>query len=54
MKFALAIVAYLIIGIVLGLGILEAVKGSYWILIAGFLAYVITFGKVGCLPKKSH
>ena len=54
MKFALGIVAYLVIGLVLGAGILQAVKGHPVLLIAGFLAYVVAFGKIGCLPKKSH
>jgi len=55
MKFLLAILAYLLIGLVLGWGILLAVHGNPWLLIAGFLAYVVAFGKLGCLPtKKSH
>ena len=54
MKLLLAIVAYLVIGLVLGVGILLAVKGSYWLLIISFLAYVVAFGKLGCLPGKSH
>ncbi len=54
MKFLLAIVAYLIIAGVLGWGILLAVKGSPWLLVFGFIAYVVAFGKIGCLPKKSH
>ncbi len=54
MKFALGIVAYLVIGLVLGLGMLQAVKGQPWLLIIGFLAYAIAFAKIGCLPKKSH
>jgi hypothetical protein len=54
MKFLLAIVAYLVIGLVLGWGILLAVKGAPWLLIVGFLAYVLAFAKVGCLPSKSH
>ena len=55
MKFLWAIVAYLAIGMVLGWGILLAVKGNPWLLIVGFLAYVIAFGKLGCLPgKKAH
>src|SRR5262245_66149190 len=53
MKFMLTILAYLIIGLVLGWGILAAVNGNFWILAVGFLAYVLTFGK-SCLPKKSH
>ena len=54
MKLLWAIIAYLIIGIVLGWGILAGMKGNWWILAIGFLAYVIVFGRVGCLPKKSH
>ena len=54
MKFLLAIVAYLLIGFVLGWGILLAVRGNVWLLIGGFVAYVIAFSKLGCLPKKSH
>jgi len=54
MKFFLAIVAYLVIGLVLGWGILLAVKGSFWLLVVGFIAYVVAFGRIGCLPKKSH
>ena len=54
MKFLMAIVAYLVIGVVLGWGILLAVKGEPWLLIVGFLAYAVAFAKLGCLPKKSH
>jgi hypothetical protein len=54
MKFLFAVLAYLVIGIVLGWGILLAVKGSFWLLAISFLAYVIAFGRIGCLPKKSH
>jgi hypothetical protein len=49
MKLPLAILVYLLIGFVLGLGILLAVKGSFWLLIAGFLAYVVAFARIGCL-----
>jgi hypothetical protein len=54
MNFFLAIVAYLVIGAVLGLGILLAAKGNLWLLIISFIAYVVLFAKIGCLPKKSH
>ncbi len=54
MKFLMAILTYLLIGAVLGLGILLTVKGNPWLLIASFLAYVIAFAKLGCLPHKSH
>lgn len=54
MNFLLAVVAYLIIGLVLGIGMVLVMKGSPWLLIAGLIAYVVAFGKIGCLPKKSH
>ena len=54
MKFLLAIVAYLIIGLGLGWGIMLTVKGEPWLLIVGFLAYGAAFATVGCLPKKSQ
>jgi hypothetical protein len=54
MKFLLAIVAYLVIGLVLGWGILLTVKGEPWLLIVGFLAYAAAFAKLGCMPTKSH
>ena len=55
MKFFLAIVAYLGIGVVLCTGMyLGMAKGSWWFLAAGLIAYVVSFGKIGCLPKKSH
>ena len=54
MKFLLAILAYLVFGLVLGCGILLAVKGQPWLLIVGFLIYVAAFAKLGCLPKQSH
>ncbi len=54
MKFFGAIVAYLFMSFVLGWGILDAVKGSYWVLAVGGLAYVVAFSKLGCLPGDSH
>ena len=54
MKLVLVILAYLMIGLVLGLGILLTVRGHPWLLIAGFLAYAVAFAKLGCLPKESH
>jgi hypothetical protein len=54
MKLFLAMVTYLGIGLVLGLGILLMVKGNPWVFIAGFLAYAVAFAKLGCLPMKAH
>lgn len=55
MKFFASIVAFLLIALVLGAGIYEAVKGHLWLLAVGLLVYVIAFAKFGCLPpSKSH
>jgi len=54
MKLLLAVIAYLVIGLLLGWGILLTVKGEPWLLIAGCLTYGVAFAKLGCLPKKSH
>jgi hypothetical protein len=53
MKFTMAVVAYLVIGAILGVGILMALKGNPWLLVAGVVGYLLAFGKC-CLPKKSH
>jgi hypothetical protein len=53
MKFFLAIFAYLIISALLGWGILRTCNGHPLLLIVGFLAYAVAFGKLGCLPGKS-
>ena len=55
MKFFGAIIAYLFIGFVLGLGIYEAVEGHLWVLAVAAIVYVVAFAKIGCLPSsKSH
>lgn len=54
MKFLLAIIAYLVISVFLGWGILLAVKGNPWLLIISFLVYAVAFAKIGCLPHSSH
>jgi hypothetical protein len=49
MKLILAVVVYLVIGLILGSGIfLAAVKGSPWVLIVGAVVYIVAFGKIGC------
>jgi hypothetical protein len=55
MKFYAAIIAYIVIGLFLGWGIYEAVKGHFWLLGAAVAVYVIAFARLGCLPSsKSH
>lgn len=49
MKLILAILVYVIIGVVLGAGILLMLAGKPWLLIASVLAYIIAFSKIGCL-----
>ena len=51
MKFYLAILTYLLIGAVLGIGILLTLSGKPWLLIAAAVAYLVAFGRLGC---KSH
>jgi hypothetical protein len=48
MKLALAIVVYLLMGLVLSWGILLLLAGKPWLFIAAFFAYVVAFGKIGC------
>lgn len=55
MKFFAAIVAYLVIGLILGLGILGVTHGHLWFFAAGVLVYLVAFAKLGCLPSgKAH
>ena len=49
MKLALAVLLYVLIGLVLSAGILLLLAGKPWFLIIGFLAYVVAFGKIGCM-----
>jgi hypothetical protein len=54
MKFALAILIYLIIAVILGVGIFLAAVGKPLFLAVGFVAFVVAFGRIGCMPKKPH
>jgi len=56
MKFLGAVIAYLVIGIILGWGIwMAAAKGNFWILGVSSIAYAVSFAIIGCLPPaKSH
>lgn len=51
MNFLASMVVYLLIGLALGWGILLAMKGSLWFLVAGLVVYILAFAKIGCLPK---
>ena len=49
MKLAAAILVYALIGLVLSWGILLLLDGKPWVFIVAFLAYVVAFGKIGCM-----
>jgi hypothetical protein len=49
MKFILAIVIQLLMGFALMWGIIQAVHGSFWLLIVASLAYLAVFTRVGCV-----
>ncbi|MEJ0089190.1 MAG: hypothetical protein WDM80_05490 [Limisphaerales bacterium] len=51
MKFALAILAYVVIALILGLGILMLLQGKPWLLIIGAVGFLVAFARIGC---KSH
>ena len=48
MKFTLAVVVYILIGLVLSWGILGIMRGNYWLFIAGAAAYLLAFARFGC------
>jgi hypothetical protein len=49
MKLFYAMATWLIMGAVIGTGIyLATVKGSPWLLIISFAAFVFAVGKIGC------
>jgi hypothetical protein len=55
MKLLGAVFAYLVIALLLGGGILLAVKGNFWPLIGSAVGYLVLFTKFGCLPRaKAH
>jgi hypothetical protein len=49
MKFALAILVYLLMAAVLGAGILLLVAGKPWLFIVAFIVFVVAFGRLGCM-----
>jgi membrane protein implicated in regulation of membrane protease activity len=49
MKLFYACLIYVLMGAILAAGVILTVKGSPWLLIISFLAYVVIFAKVGCL-----
>lgn len=49
MKFLVAVLVQLLMGLFLMWGIIQAVHGSFWLLIVGLLAYLLMFARVGCV-----
>ena len=54
MKFVLAILVYVVIAAILGEGILQIMHGKPWLLVGGAVAFLVAFGRIGCMPKKPH
>jgi hypothetical protein len=55
MKFVLAIIAYLLIGLFFCLALVQGMaKNNWWLFAVVLGAYVVAFAIIGCLPKKSH
>ena len=54
MRFLLALLVYVLMAVILGWGILLAVKGEPWLLLAGLVGYGVAFAKLGCLPSQGH
>jgi hypothetical protein len=51
MSFYLAVLAWLVIGAILVVGIVMATKGALWFLILGLLAFTAAFAKWGCATQ---
>jgi hypothetical protein len=51
MNFALAILAYLVIGAIFGAAILLLVAGKPLLFIVSLVVFVLAFGKLGCLTQ---
>jgi hypothetical protein len=48
MKFFLACLVWLAIGVILGLGILMLSKGNAWLFVVSMLGFVLAVAKIGC------
>ena len=51
MKFALAILVYLLMGAVIGVGVLLLIAGKPLLFIIGLVAFILAFAKFGCLTQ---
>ena len=48
MKLFLAFAVWIIMGALIGSGLLLAILGSPWLLIASVVGFIIAVGKIGC------
>ena len=48
MKLAMAVLVYVVMGLVLSWGVLLLLAGKPWLLIIALVAYIVAFGKIGC------
>jgi hypothetical protein len=49
MNIFLAIFVYLVMAVILGAGVLLAVKGAFWLLILGLVGFVLMVTKIAIL-----
>jgi len=49
MKLLYAFAVWVIMGALLGYGLLLAVSGTPWLLVASGLGFIIAVGKIGCM-----
>jgi hypothetical protein len=47
-KLILAIAVWLLMGVLLSTGLLLAVNGRPWLLLAGVIGFIIAVGRIGC------
>lgn len=51
MKLLLILLVWLVMAAILTAGILMAVGGKVWLLVLATVAYIVMFGKFGCLSS---
>lgn len=49
MKFVMAVILQVLMGLFLMWGMIQAAQGSFWLLIAGLVAYLVVFVRAGCV-----
>ena len=54
MKFILAWLVMLTMAVTLGVGILLALNGNLWLLVAAVVGYLLAFARLGCSQGAPH